>query len=101
MSWSLIAIIALSVYSIVVSFFCLRFGIIILRVQDSLQVGLDVIDEKYNSISDILARPLFYDSPEVRQVLQEIAETRDSLHQIAYALTEEVTEEEVPIEDEG
>lgn len=60
----------------------------ILSYQDSLQEALDVIDEKYNSISSICERPLFYDSSEVREVLRDIKATRDSLHQVAFSLTE-------------
>lgn len=60
----------------------------ILSYQDSLQEALDVIDEKYSSISSICERPLFSDSSEVREVLRDIKATRDSLHQVAFSLTE-------------
>ena len=49
-------------------FYCIKFGVIILRVQDTLEETLDVIDEKYATITEILERPLFYDSPEVFQL---------------------------------
>ena len=39
-------------------------------------------------MSEILKRPLFFDSPEVRSVLEQIKGTQDSLHQIAYSLSE-------------
>ncbi len=101
MSWFWALFSFLLLYSIVVSFFCIRFGLIILRVQDSIQKGVEVIDEKYDSISEILSRPLFYDSPEVRKVLKEIEGTRDSLYQIAYDLTEKIAEEKDSEINEG
>ena len=80
-------------------FFLIRFGKTILSYQDTLQEALEVIDEKYENIDSICKRPLFYDSREVREVLEDIKSTRDSLHQVAYALTQDFSiEEEV---DEG
>ena len=34
-----------------------------------------------------MERPLFYDSPEVRQVLVDLGEARDMLHQVAYDMS--------------
>ena len=65
-----------------------------------MQDALDVIDEKYTSISAVCERPLFYDSPEVREVLRDIKATRDSLHQVAFSLTENFEVEEELSEEE-
>ncbi len=73
--------------SAILAYYCISFGITILKVQDVLEESLDVIEEKHQKISEILERPLFYDSPEVRTVLSEIAETKVTLHRIAYALS--------------
>jgi hypothetical protein len=59
----------------------------VLKFQDALEESLDVIDEKYKSIAEICERPLFFDSPEVRQVLEDIKRTRDALHGIAFSLS--------------
>lgn len=69
-------------------FYCVKFGVIILRVQDTLEEALDVIDEKYATITEICERPLFYDSPEVKKVLEDIKDVRGSLHNIAFSLTQ-------------
>ena len=69
------------------TFYCLRFALTILRFQDSLEEALDVINERYGSIANICERPLFYDSPEVKQVLEDLNATRDALHLIAHSLT--------------
>ena len=90
----------LSIISIVSIYFCIKLGILILNVQDTLEEALDVIDEKYASITNICERPLFYDSPEVKKVLNDIKDTRNALHKIAISLSsnfeiiEDTTEEE-------
>jgi hypothetical protein len=69
-------------------------GITILRLEDSVEECLDVIDEKYNSMSEILKRPLFYDSHEVKSVVKDIGAVRVSLHAIALTLTKNIEEED-------
>ena len=56
-------------------------------MQDSLEEALDVIDEKHTNIAEICKRPLFYDSMEVRGVLNDIKDTRLALHSVAHALS--------------
>jgi hypothetical protein len=86
----------LGILSTVSIYYSIKFGLIILHVQDAIEDSLDIIDEKYASITNILERPLFYDSPEVRQVLEDIKGTRASLHKIAFSLSSEylITENE-------
>lgn len=83
----------LLIYSIAVSYFCIKFALTVLRVQDSLEESLDLIEEKYETMSEILSRPLFYDSPEVRKVVQDIDDVRDSLNQVAFDLTKKLEKE--------
>ena len=80
--------------AITFAYYAYRFGRTILSVQDSLEEALDVIDEKYDNISSICERPLFYDSREVRDVLKDIKDTREALHDVAYALTSNFNPEE-------
>ena len=93
--YSYIFIAILTIYGIATTYFCIKFAMTVLRVQDSLEVAINTIDEKYNNISEILQRPLFYDSPEVRRVLEEIGHTRDALHQIAYDLSAKLENEDI------
>ena len=76
----------MGILSAVSIFYCIKFGLIILKVQDSIEESLDVIDEKYSSIAKICETPLFYDSPEVRKVLEDIKSTQSALHEIAFSL---------------
>jgi len=82
-------VIILSLLCTVTIFYCIKFGVIILNVQDALEDSLDVIDERYLSMKKICEIPLFYDSPEVKQVLKDIKTTQSSLHKIALSLSSE------------
>ena len=69
-----------------------KFANIILRMQDSIEDSLEILDEKYNSISKVLEIPLFFDSPQVRAVLEDIRRSRDSILLVANTITQ--TEED-------
>ena len=88
--------------TLVFAYFSVKFGRIILSVQDSLEEALDVIDEKHTNIAEICKRPLFYDSKEVRDVLNDIKATRLALHSVAYALSSSFKAEDAErSDDEG
>ena len=77
----LFVILCLSIY------FNVKHGILILRMTESIEGVLDTLDEKYTSISKVLEIPLFYDSPQIRGVVEEIRECRDVLLKSASMLT--------------
>lgn len=83
MDWKLSIIILLSLGLAVSTYYLAKFSLIILRVQEAIEESLDVIDERYQSISKILEIPLFYDSPQIRQVVNDIKITRDTLLKVA------------------
>ena len=85
--------IALSVALALSIYLNVRMGLVILRVEDSIEDCLDAIDEKYNSMSEVLKRPLFYDSPEVKAVVEDIKKVRESLHSVALSLTANIIDE--------
>jgi len=92
-------IIGLLVLLGVSGFYAVRFGLIILAVQDAIEGSLDVLDERYNSIGKILQIPLYYDSSEIRTVLQDVQACRDEILLIARTLAavdEEAVEEPGP-----
>tara|TARA_Y100000034_G_scaffold118957_1_gene160233 strand:+ start:196 stop:471 length:276 start_codon:yes stop_codon:yes gene_type:complete len=69
------------------TYFAINFGIIILNIQDNIEESLDILDERYASIYKILETPLFYDSPEIRNVLRDIELSRDAILHIANILS--------------
>ena len=77
-------------------YFNVKFGMIILEIQDSIEDCLDVLDERYTSISKILEIPLFYDSNEVRSVLDDVRFTRE---QILFIARKMASIDDVAVED--
>ncbi|MAH43938.1 hypothetical protein CL614_09545 [archaeon] len=102
MIW-LIATIILLVLLLSVSFFYIvKFGTIVINVQDVIEESLDLLDQRYESIYKVLQTPLFYDSPEIRQVLHDIEATRHTIVDIATALTSvEAFDIKNNVDDEG
>ncbi|MAH43850.1 hypothetical protein CL614_09100 [archaeon] len=68
-------------------------------MQDSIERSLDVLDIKYKNISEILETPVFFDSVEVRQVLSEIQDARNSILYVANSLTDVNDNDQGAIQD--
>ena len=60
-------------------YFNIKHGILILRFVEGIEETLDILDKKYVSMSEILEIPLFYDSPQIRGVLDDIKDSRDAI----------------------
>ncbi len=75
-------------------YFNVKHGILIIKISEAIEETLDIIDEKYDSISKVLEIPLFYDSPQVRGVLEDVRRCRESLLESANILTEVSREED-------
>jgi hypothetical protein len=67
-------------------YFNYKFGLILINLEDGIEESLDILDEKYSSISKILERPVFFDSVEVRQVIRDIKGARESVLHVANIL---------------
>ena len=82
--------IILGVFSIIVTillcislYYNYKFGRTLIRMEDALELSLDRLDERYESISKVLEIPLFYDSPQIRQVVSDIRECQNSILYVA------------------
>ncbi len=60
-----------------------KFARIIFNFEDRIEEALDDLDERYRVMSEIVAKPVFFDSIEVRKVISEINASRDAIHRIA------------------
>jgi len=60
-------------------YFNYKFGRTLIRMEDALEQSLDKLDDRYESISKVLEIPLFYDSPQIRQVVSDIKECQNSI----------------------
>ena len=77
----------LSVFLLVSLYYNYRFARVILRMEDAIERSLDSLDEKYASIQEVLDTPLFYDSAQVKQVINDINESRNAVLYVANQLT--------------
>lgn len=88
MSIEIGVILFLSFFLILSLYYNYKFAKIILNIEDAIEGSLDVLDEKYSRFQKILDTPLFFDSPQVRQVIEDITDTRNTILLIAKNLTE-------------
>lgn len=63
-----------------------KFAQIIIKAEDSITESLDILDERYEKISKILEIPIFFDSPQVRQVIDDIKACRSAILYIANSI---------------
>ena len=56
-------------------------------MQEELEYALDEIDKKYNRITEILDIPVFFDSPEIRRLLQEIKDIKRVILEVSLRLS--------------
>ncbi len=80
------AVIATALLCVAV-YYCIKFATIIIGLQDKLENALDILDQKYQTFSEIAEKPVFFDSVEVRQVIFEIDSTRQMILYIANNLS--------------
>jgi hypothetical protein len=97
LAWIFASLLVLT--NVVTAAYLYKFTRIVLNVQDAVEESLDVIDKRYISISKVLQIPLFYDSPEIKRVHEDIKASRDSLLYIANLIGK--VEEESEVSNEG
>ena len=71
--------ILITVLLVLSTYYNYKFGRTLIRMEDALELSLDKLDERYESISKILEIPLFYDSPQIRQVITDIRTCQNSI----------------------
>ena len=84
------AVLCLSVY------YNYRFARIILKFEDRIEEALDDLDRRHRTIAEVLTKPVFFDSIEVRQVMAEINAARQTILKIANGLARVESENELP-----
>ena len=87
--------------SIFFGFYCIKFGLIIIRTKEAIEESLDLIDEKYQNISKILEIPIFYDSAEIKGVVNDLEDLKDNFLYIANQMAGENNIEEDDDQDES
>ena len=74
-------------------YYLVKFARIILDLEDALEDSLDVLNERYGAMSQILQKPIFFDSLEVRQCVNEIKKSRAAILYVANVLTNPIKKE--------
>jgi len=64
-----------------------KFGLVLLQTQDAIEEALDIFDERFAKMTSILQKPVFFDSIEVRQVIEDISISRDAVLFVASRLS--------------
>ena len=77
-----------------------QFSIVIMDMEDAVEESLDVLNEKYGKMNEILQRPVFFDSIEVRQVIADIRDCHGTILTIANKLTRNIGTESGETEKE-
>lgn len=75
------------VLTVFFGYFCIKFALIIINTQETVEECLSIIDEKYTKIVSILEIPLFFDSPEIKRMLSELKDVKLSILYIANKLS--------------
>jgi len=70
-----------------------KFSILLINLEDAIEESLDLLDERYKNINKILQKPVFFDSIEVRQVIEEIRLSHNAILKIANLLTKDIGQE--------
>jgi len=96
--WSTFILLILLIMSL---FYLYKFTTIILNLEVGIEKCLDILDERYQTMTKILEIPIFFDSIEVRQVIDNIRKSRDAILVIANILTDNISLEEIKEADEN
>ena len=88
---SIAIILILTVLVFVCAYFMIKFAVIILKIEEVLEESMDTLEARERSISDILEIPLFFDSPQIKQVHDDIKDCRDAISKIAFSLSSNVS----------
>ena len=64
-----------------------KFSVLILELEESIEDSLDILNYHYGKINEILDKPIFFDSVEIRQVVNDIRSCHSAVMAVANKLT--------------
>jgi hypothetical protein len=77
-----------------------QFSLIIIDIEDSVEESLDILNQRYGKMNEILQRPVFFDSIEIRQVVADIRDCHSAILIIANKLTRNIGTERGEVKKE-
>ena len=78
---------------VVIVFLCKKlyeFSTLILKIEESIEESLDMLQERYRLLNEILQKPIFFDSIEVRTAVEAIKGSHQAILLIANKLTNDI-----------
>jgi hypothetical protein len=60
-----------------------QYSLIIINTETAIEECLDILNERYENVSIILEKEVFFDSVEVRQVINEIKLSQEAIYTVA------------------
>ena len=63
-----------------------QYSLIILSVEETIEQSIDILEERIISMDKILEKEVFFDSVEVRQVINDIKISKDAVLAVSSAL---------------
>lgn len=79
------------------TYYVYKFSLLLLQIEDIIEESLDDLDESFKNLNKILEKPIFFDSLEVRQCIDEIKRSRSVVIKIADKLTSFGNSEDVEL----
>jgi len=86
-SLGIILVLVLLISNILTGYYLYRFSVTILNIETSIEESLDQLEASYQEVSKILEIDVFFDSVEVRKVINEIKNSKESIHKVAIDLS--------------
>ena len=83
----IVCICVLAVFCLFLFYKLYQFSMIILNIETAIEECLDLLDQKYKSMNEVIQKPIFFDSIEVRQVISDIKDCHNSVLIVANKLT--------------
>lgn len=83
MIYPIIGLIVSITLNVILSILLYRLGKTIISFEDTVEASVPAIQKAENVLSNILSRPLFYDSPEVKEAVNSIRSVRYAILTIA------------------
>ena len=78
-----------------------QFSVVLIDVEDAIEESLDILNEKYGKMNEVLEKPVFFDSVEVRQVIADIRDCHRAILIVANKLTRKIGTESGETEEEN
>ena len=92
-SMLIICLFVLLMMTIFLAYKAYSFSILILNLESQIEDSLLILEERYESISKVLEKEIFFDSIEIRQVVSDIKSSHSAIILIANKLTQNFEEE--------